>query len=84
MHRETYPPFKDEPKADQKSEEKQEKREEKKQEEKKEEKKKFSWGKLAIGVLAGLAVVVVVTVASAVFGPFGEGKNYVERWCLAQ
>ncbi|WP_291569128.1 AHH domain-containing protein, partial [Clostridium sp. UBA2485] len=62
--RETYPPFDDEPKAAQKPEEKPQKKEEKKQEEKKEEKKKFSWGKLAIGVIAGLAVVAVVTVAA--------------------
>lgn len=52
--RETYAPFDDEPKAGKKPEPV-----------KKEEKKKgFSWGKLAKGVLAGLAVVAVVVVAA--------------------
>ncbi|MCY6355855.1 hypothetical protein, partial [Clostridium sp. ZS2-4] len=54
-NRETYPPFNDEPIAGRKPVP---------PELPKEEKKGFSWGKLAKGVLAGLAVVAAVTVAA--------------------
>ena len=71
--REAYPPFDDEPKEGTKPEP---------PEPPKEEKKGFNWGKLALGVVAAVAVVAMVALSVATFGAGAVAGAAVIGFCL--
>ena len=71
--REAYAPFDDEPKVGTKPEP---------TEQPKEEKKGFNWGKLALGVVAAVAVVAMVALSVATFGAGAVAGAAVIGFCL--